>query len=125
MSHRSVELSRVPILNYAWVLRQDGSLWENGQLAGQASESAFTEGDTIVSTSSLVPSDFQMVTFDHVELKFYRNGIALPLTLHSVRGQVFPLIFVDENAILDVKFRGCTSQPPSGFEEIMIEQTLL
>lgn len=43
----------------------------------------------------------------------------------NVRGQVYPLVYVDESAILDVRFRLFTVNVPSGFEEIMLEQTLL
>jgi len=112
LAHRSVQLECVPIINEAWLLRSDGEVWENGRLLGKV-DTPPQEGDTVT------------VTFDHVDLKFYRNNQQLPITINSVRGQVYPLVYTSDNAILDVKFRNTTVQRPHGFEEIMIEQTLL
>ena len=36
-----------------------------------------------------------------------------------------PLVYVDDNAILDVRFHTFSLRPPPGFEEILVEQTLL
>ncbi|KAI6192134.1 SPRY domain-containing protein 7 [Aphelenchoides bicaudatus] len=112
LAHRSVDLERVPPMNEAWILRSDGEVWQNGQLLGKI-DTVLQEGDSIC------------VTFDHVDLKFYRNNQQLPITINSVRGQVYPIVYVSENAILDVKFRNTSVVAPHGFEEIMIEQTLL
>ncbi|CAD5230961.1 unnamed protein product [Bursaphelenchus okinawaensis] len=112
LGHRSIELGLLPIDEFAWTLRSSGELWGNGSLIGKT-DTPLNEGDTIT------------VTFDHAELKFYRNNEPIPIAITSVRGQVFPLVYVAENAILDVKFRNTTCQVPAGFEEIMLEQTLL
>ncbi|KAI6230369.1 SPRY domain-containing protein [Aphelenchoides fujianensis] len=104
LAHRSADLERVPVLAEAWVLRSDGEVWENGQLLGKV-DAPPQEGDSVC------------VTFDHVDLKFYRNGQPLPITINSVRGQVYPLLYTGDNAILDVRFRSTTVVPPHGFEE--------
>ena len=39
--------------------------------------------------------------------------------------QVYPLLYVDDSAILDIKFKSFSYTPPSGFDEILVEQTLL
>ncbi|CAD5233875.1 unnamed protein product [Bursaphelenchus xylophilus] len=112
LGHRSVELGHVPVDEFAWTLRNTGELWANGELVGKT-DIPLNEGDSVT------------VTFDHVELKFYRNNTPIPFSITNVRGQVFPLFFVADNAILDVKFRNTTCQVPAGYEEIMLEQTLL
>jgi hypothetical protein len=60
-----------------------------------------------------------------VELKFYKGDELLPISVPNVRGQVYPLVYVDESAIMDVRFRLFTVNAPGGYEEIMLEQTLL
>ncbi|KAI6173041.1 SPRY domain-containing protein 7 [Aphelenchoides besseyi] len=112
VAHRSADLERVPVLTDSWFLQNNGEVWENGQLLGKV-DAPPTEGDSVT------------VTFDHVDLKFYRNGQCLPITVNSVRGQVYPLVFTGSESILDVHFRNTTVVPPHGYEEIMIEQTLL
>lgn len=42
---------------------------------------------------------------------------------HSL--QVYPMVYVDDSAILDLKFKNFTVPPPPGFGEILVEQTIL
>ncbi|XP_053695870.1 SPRY domain-containing protein 7 [Sabethes cyaneus] len=65
------------------------------------------------------------VAYDHVELNFYLNGANLNVPVLSVRGTVFPCIFVDDGAILDIVLNNFQFSPPPGFERILIEQSLL
>ncbi|XP_055539993.1 SPRY domain-containing protein 7 isoform X2 [Wyeomyia smithii] len=65
------------------------------------------------------------VAYDHVELNFYLNGVNLNVPVLSVRGTVFPCIFVDDGAILDIVLNNFQFSPPPGFERILIEQSLL
>lgn len=65
------------------------------------------------------------VAYDHVELNFYLNGTNLNVPVLSVRGTVFPCIFVDDGAILDIVLNNFQFSPPPGFERILIEQSLL
>ncbi|XP_026466229.1 SPRY domain-containing protein 7-like [Ctenocephalides felis] len=72
-----------------------------------------TEGDTLG------------VSYDHIALNFYLNGKDLEIPVNNVRGTVYPVLYVDEGAILDIILDDFTHTPPPGFSKIMIEQSLL
>uniref|UniRef100_A0A1I8A1H0 SPRY domain-containing protein 7 n=1 Tax=Steinernema glaseri TaxID=37863 RepID=A0A1I8A1H0_9BILA len=113
LANRSADLNKVTSSENAWILNSAGELVSGGEVLGKACEDVtIEEGDSIG------------VAFDHVELSFYVNGTRLPNSITAVRGQVFPVVYVD-NAILDVKFRSFSFDAPPGYEEIMLEQTLL
>ena len=106
-----------------------------------ADEIELNEGDTIG------------IAYDHVTLQFYLNGITigngefffyglkwdLKLVttffqkknilsisgITGIKGKVYPVVFVDESAILDVEFINFEKRPPSGFGQIMFEQNIL
>lgn len=65
------------------------------------------------------------VAYDHVELNFYLNGTNLNVPVLNVRGTVFPCLFVDDGAILDIVLDNFSYSVPPGFERILIEQSLL
>uniref|UniRef100_A0A915EKN7 SPRY domain-containing protein n=1 Tax=Ditylenchus dipsaci TaxID=166011 RepID=A0A915EKN7_9BILA len=44
------------------------------------------------------------IGFDHVELRFFKGEEAIPLVVPNIRGQVYPVLYVEDNAILDAKF---------------------
>ncbi|KAH8381419.1 hypothetical protein KR093_004512 [Drosophila rubida] len=70
--------------------------------------------------------DIVGVAFDHVELNFYFNGKNLEVPFRNVRGSaLFPVIYVGNGAILDIILDNFTHGPPSGFERILLEQSLL
>lgn len=90
--------------------------------------------------------DIVGVAFDHVELNFYFNGKNLDVPFRNVRGAaLFPVIYgecrpyclylsifnhfnrftVGNGAILDIILDNFTYGPPSGFERILLEQSLL
>ncbi|EDW67105.1 SPRY domain-containing protein 7 [Drosophila virilis] len=70
--------------------------------------------------------DILGVAFDHVELNFYFNGKNLEVPFRNVRGSaLFPVIYVGNGAILDIILDNFTHGPPSGFERILLEQSLL
>ncbi|KAH8311849.1 hypothetical protein KR044_008287 [Drosophila immigrans] len=90
--------------------------------------------------------DIVGVAFDHVELNFYFNGKNLEVPFRNVRGAaLFPVIYgeflaqffsylylkydfsiaVGNGAILDIILDNFTHGPPSGFERILLEQSLL
>lgn len=48
----------------------------------------------------------------------------LPISILNVRGPVYPVLYVDDNAILNVCFQDFPIPIP-GYKEIMIEKTLL
>ncbi|KAH8393980.1 hypothetical protein KR215_012036 [Drosophila sulfurigaster] len=90
--------------------------------------------------------DIVGVAFDHVELNFYFNGKNLEVPFRNVRGAaLFPVIYgeyqsesyhisiliaifpftVGNGAILDIILDNFSHGPPSGFERILLEQSLL
>lgn len=112
LASRAVKLNSVPVEGNCWVLRHTGELVANGEVVEKLTE-PIEEGDSIG------------VAYDHIDLKFYKNGVLLPSPLTNVRGQVYPMVYVDDGAILDVAFRLFSYNAPAGFTEIMVEQTLL
>ncbi|EDV91258.1 SPRY domain-containing protein 7 [Drosophila grimshawi] len=70
--------------------------------------------------------DILGVAFDHIELNFYFNGKNLEVPFRNVRGSaLFPVIYVGNGAILDIILDNFKHGPPSGFERILLEQSLL
>ncbi|OZC08303.1 hypothetical protein X798_04654 [Onchocerca flexuosa] len=56
------------------------------------------------------------------------SGAALgtaPIVQNKAYFQVYPIIYVGDNAILDIAFRSFSYNAPEGYEEIMLEQTIL
>jgi len=64
-------------------------------------------------------------SYDHVELNIYNNGKNMNTPIIGIKGTVFPVLFVDEGAILDAVFENFYHSPPPGFERILIEKALL
>ncbi|XP_054271477.1 SPRY domain-containing protein 7 [Macrosteles quadrilineatus] len=96
----------------SWVLCHDGVQRHNN-----------TEVDRV--TNNAVEGDILGVSFDHIELNFYVNGKPMEKPITGVRGTVYPALFVDEGAILDIIVDNFQHPPPSGFDRIMLEQSLL
>lgn len=75
------------------------------------------------------------ITYDHVELNFYLNGknlnipTLMKLNSQSASGEynneIYPCLFVDDGAILDLIVDNFNFQIPSGYDKVMVEQTLL
>lgn len=75
------------------------------------------------------------ITYDHVELNFYLNGknlnipTLMKLNSQSASGEynneIYPCLFVDDGAILDLIVDNFNYQIPSGYDKVMVEQTLL
>ncbi|XP_055320095.1 SPRY domain-containing protein 7 [Sitodiplosis mosellana] len=65
------------------------------------------------------------VAYDHVEMNFYLNGKKLDIPTLSIKGTVYPALFVDDGAILDIILDDFNFGPPPGFDKIMLEQSLL
>ncbi|RZF32567.1 hypothetical protein LSTR_LSTR013970 [Laodelphax striatellus] len=96
----------------SWVLCHDGSIRHNASEVCRLAETP-AEGDVLG------------VTYDHIELNFSLNGKPLEKPVSGIRGTVFPALFVDDGAILDLIVDNFIHPPPSGFERIMLEQSLL
>uniref|UniRef100_A0A914WGG8 SPRY domain-containing protein n=1 Tax=Plectus sambesii TaxID=2011161 RepID=A0A914WGG8_9BILA len=93
-------------------MRQDGKFYTGNEVVATL-DTAVEEGDVIG------------IAYDHVDLSFYKNGEPLHVALSGVKSQVYPVVYVDDGAILDVQFSSFWFTPPKGFEEIMVEQTIL
>ncbi|XP_039765562.1 SPRY domain-containing protein 7 [Pararge aegeria] len=65
------------------------------------------------------------VAYDHVELNFFLNGKNMEIPVRNVRGALYPALYVDDGAILDIILDNFRYPPPSGYEKIMVEQSLL
>lgn len=94
---------------------------------------------TVSNQRSLLPQEGDIIgiTYDHVELNFYLNGrnLNIPTLIKLTNSQTFngeynsneiyPCLYVDDGAILDLIVDNFNFQVPSGFDKIMVEQTLL
>ncbi|GAB6018912.1 SPRY domain-containing protein 7 [Chamberlinius hualienensis] len=114
LATQKVDLNKVPLGNdtESWVLTSDGTLKHNNEEKGKIPEIP-QEGDIIG------------ITYDHVELNFFLNGKPLHCPLTGAKGTLYPAVYVEDGAILDVYFEVFTQQVPIGFDKIMIEQSLL
>lgn len=88
---------------------------------------------------SILPQegDILGVTYDHIELNFYLNGKNLnvptlikltssqPINGEYNSNEIYPCLFVDDGAILDLIVDNFNYPIPSGYDKIMVEQTLL
>nr|SVE80999.1 EOG090X0EPP [Daphnia magna]SVE82760.1 EOG090X0EPP [Daphnia magna] len=114
LGSEKADLNTVPMGNDtdSWVMCSDGYLRHNKEETHHITQLP-QEGDTIG------------VSYNHIELNFYLNGQKLDCPFTNVRGQVYPAVYVDDGAVLDVVFDNFVHDPPPGFDKIMLEQSLL
>ncbi|XKL60964.1 hypothetical protein PGB90_008021 [Kerria lacca] len=114
LATRNTNLNSAPGGNDAesWVFCFDGVLRHNKKELQGVTKRA-TEGDVIG------------ISFNHIELNFYINGICLDAPITGIRGTVYPAIYVDDGAIMDIILDNFVYAPPNGFQKIMVEQSLL
>lgn len=96
----------------SWALNSDGIIRHNEQELHKI-QNPVQEGDVIG------------VSYDHIELNFYLNGESMNAPVISIKGRVYPVLYVDDGAILDLILENFIYTPPMGFEKIMLEQSLL
>lgn len=111
VSDESLDKSPLGESTLSWVLRHDGQICHNKKSIHE-SKLKFQEGDVLG------------CSYDHVELNFFLNGKPLNLPLRGIKGTIFPVFYVDENAILDVEFHNFSFSPPSGFQNLMLEKRI-
>lgn len=114
LASRKCAVNKVPLgdTEESWVLRNDGRIFHNNEETGKLS-AVLQEGDVLG------------LTYDHVELNFMLNGKPMNCPCLGIKGTVYPVFYVDDGATLDVQFTNFYHDPPSGYESIMIEQSLL
>lgn len=114
LATRNTDLNRSPGGHDAesWVLCWDGVLRHNNTELQKIQDSA-QEGDILG------------VSYDHIELNFYVNGKPVDSPVSGIRGNVYPALYVDDGAILDIVLDNFHHCPPGGFDKIMLEQSLL
>ncbi|XP_023291290.2 SPRY domain-containing protein 7 [Lucilia cuprina] len=106
-------------------------LLTTGKSESDVKENSLTKTDTegsLEEQSHSFPDegDIVGVSFDHIELNFYFNGKNLEVPFRNVKAStVYPVIFVGNGAILDIILNNFHYAPPAGFENIMLEQSLL
>ncbi|KJH51308.1 SPRY domain protein [Dictyocaulus viviparus] len=105
-------LDEAPLIADFWGVRDNGDVVANGVVVGKLNIE-ISDGDCVG------------VCYDHVELNFLVNGQQAEPNITGVKGPAYPLVYVDDSAILDVKFRKFTVNPPVGYSEILAEQTIL
>lgn len=104
------------------------------------SDSSLPSTPSASNQRSLLPQEGDIIgiTYDHVELNFYLNGRNLNIpTLIKVSNnqqpsngefnsnEIYPCLYVDDGAILDLIVDNFNFHIPSGYDKIMVEQTLL
>ncbi|XP_063709592.1 SPRY domain-containing protein 7 [Culicoides brevitarsis] len=119
----------------SWCLCSDATVCHNAGIVHQLEEKTNPtttenvvdmENATILNSTGIPQEgDTIGVSFDHIELNFYLNGKKLEVPVHHVKGAIYPAVWVDDGAILDVVLDNFTYTPPPGFDRIMIEQSLL
>uniref|UniRef100_A0A8C6G9N9 SPRY domain-containing protein 7 n=1 Tax=Mus spicilegus TaxID=10103 RepID=A0A8C6G9N9_MUSSI len=108
-----VNLNKVPFGRnmHSLVMRNDGALYHNNE-----------EESRLPANSLPQEGDVAGITYDHVELNVYLNGKNMHRPASGIRGTVYPVVYVDDNAILSV--REFYHTPPPGFEIILFEQQI-
>jgi hypothetical protein len=97
----------------SWILRHDGKLVHNNKIIYSLTE-------------EIQESDVIGVTYDHIELKFYINNKPIDFVIIGVKGsEIYPVVYVDDGAILDAAFASFQFDPPFGFDRILVEKSLL
>ncbi|KAG2457169.1 SPRY7 protein, partial [Polypterus senegalus] len=112
---QKANLNHIPLGRdiHSLVLRHDGSIYHNNE-----------EKNRLPANSIPQEGDIVGVTYDHVELNVYLNGKNMHCPASGIRGTVYPVVYVDESAILDCQFSEFYHTPPQGFEKILFEQQI-
>ncbi|XP_015604909.1 SPRY domain-containing protein 7 isoform X2 [Cephus cinctus] len=144
---RGAALTNAPLAqskSYFEVKIQQGGIWAiglatrstdlNTSIGGQDAESWALSSDGVIrhneqelhkSQNIIQEGDIVGVSYDHIELNFYLNGKSLDAPIMGIKGTTYPVLYVDDGAILDLILEDFAYSPPMGFEKIMLEQSLL
>ncbi|KAI3383510.1 hypothetical protein SNEBB_002562 [Seison nebaliae] len=98
---------------FSCVLKENGCIYYKNEEISSIKED-ICEGDTFG------------ITFDHEEIRFYKNGESTSLVAYNtIRGRVHPIFYVGDNAVMDVEFSNFQYEKPNGFDQIMLEKNIL
>jgi len=108
------DLEKAPLgeSTFSWVLQNSGKICHNKKCIHDT-KLKIEEGDILG------------CSYDHVELNFYLNGKSLNQAVRGIKGSIFPAFYVDQNAILDVEFSNFSFPPPSGYQCLMVEKSII
>jgi len=98
---------------HSWVIRQDAHVCHNKKTVHHPQGVSIQEGDVIG------------CSYDHVELNFFHNGKPLNVPLRGIKGTIYPVFYVDDSAILDVSFDNFLYPPPTGYQKLMMEKSII
>ncbi|XP_064909484.1 SPRY domain-containing protein 7 isoform X3 [Columba livia] len=112
---QKANLNQIPLGRdvHSLVMRNDGALYYNNE-----------EKNRLPANSLPQEGDVVGITYDHVELNVYLNGKNMHCPASGIRGTVYPVVYVDDSAILDCQFSEFYHTPPPGFEKILFEQQI-
>ncbi|XP_023014091.2 SPRY domain-containing protein 7 [Leptinotarsa decemlineata] len=107
---------------FSWVLGHDHIIRHNKQELHKINICNNSDNNGM---QTIQEGDIIGVAFDHIQLKFFLNGKEIEQSISNVKGTVYPALYVDDGAILDIILDNFKHSPPSGFDKIMLEQSLL
>ncbi|KAM4681914.1 SPRY domain-containing protein 7 isoform 2-T3 [Amazona ochrocephala] len=112
---QKANLNQIPLGRdvHSLVMRNDGALYYNNE-----------ERNRLPANNLPQEGDVVGITYDHVELNVYLNGKNMHCPASGIRGTVYPVVYVDDSAILDCQFSEFYHTPPPGFEKILFEQQI-
>ncbi|XP_029458688.1 SPRY domain-containing protein 7 [Rhinatrema bivittatum] len=112
---QKANLNQVPLGRdiHSLVMRNDGAIYYNNE-----------EKSRLPANSLPQEGDVVGITYDHVELNVYLNGKNMHCPASGIRGTVYPVVYVDDSAILDCQFSDFYHISPAGFEKILFEQQI-
>lgn len=115
MATQKANLNQIPMGRdpHSLVLRQDGTVYHNNE-----------EKNRLPANSLPQEGDIVGVTYDHVELNLYLNGKNMNCPALGIRGTVYPVVYVDDSAILDCQFSDFYHPLPQGYQKILFEQQI-
>ncbi|XP_012696071.1 SPRY domain-containing protein 7a [Clupea harengus] len=98
---------------HSLILRHDGTIYHNDE-----------EKNRLPANSLPQEGDIVGITYDHVEMNIYLNGKNMNCPASGIRGTVYPVVCVDDSAILDCQFCDFYHTPATGFQKILFEQQI-
>ncbi|OUC41479.1 SPRY domain protein [Trichinella nativa] len=109
-----VDLNRIPLGKdmKSCVLRCDGKVYRNDQVVCEK-QLLVEEGDHV------------RIAYNHIDLQFAINDSNDWISTPAMKGVVvFPVVYADDGAIIDVSFSEFNCPPPDRYQPVLLEQSL-